>query len=310
VNRAGALTRITGALREGGFTLLNSLNRVQEHRGYSWFEAIIAARSWRESNRTRKPQEEIRQALSVLNGDGLDIQILFDRESASKQIRRAEAPRRLRPTVAERHVEVDDWLLEKQQRLEDTVDRGPGAELAPTARTEAHRRYRSALQVGMERVQRATGRRQNRLFLSIEFNELNEQRINLVRDSCSDRNLILDVVRKSEGEPIIWQEVVARITRANLFLAIWTPSLKGGPGEHGGRPSPWCTWELGVANALGVSMSVFIQDGMDTVDYRAIHGNEFYRTFDGRDPEELRNNIGEAIDHLLQRRAGSWYSRF
>jgi hypothetical protein len=105
--------------------------------------------------------------------------------------------------------------------------------------------------------------------------------------------MTLDVVKRSKQDPIIWQEVLRRIRQRTHFLAVLAPSTKNKRGIK--RPSPWCSWELGVANANQKPCQVLIEEGTDCIDYSMIHGNQFFLPFKRKSADSFRESVKQAI---------------
>lgn len=172
---------------------------------------------------------------------------------------------------------------------------------------------RTALAEGISEVSRVTGLRPRRLFLSIAHTEENEPLIRLVREVCDQSGFVCDVVESGERHTVVRAEVRSRIERATHFLGVWTQSRweRGGRQQaHRGRvhtspvedpkradgrevvapprhrtrkwrprPSPWCLWEIAVAEVLGRPFRVVVQEGMSFVDYEALYSASFALRF-------------------------------
>jgi hypothetical protein len=300
-DRAGALASITGVLKTHDVTILSSLNRIQVHQGFNWFEAIVSKASWRQTRPTRRngsPREELEQMLRSPALEQYGPELFFDRQTAARAMRCA-APRSNGPIIPPLVPQnLDLWLAETERRLEPPS----GGSKQPRGRAPANGSVSSgparlALKTAIEKVRRASGHLRPQVFLSIEFTTLNQQRIATVRDICRTVGISLDVVQSSKSQPIIWQEVLARLRASTHFVAVWTPSEK--KGARGRRPCPWCLWELGVANAFGLPFRVVIQKDTNTIDYMSMHGSQFYSTFERDRAEEFRRAIEEAIAGLV-----------
>jgi predicted amino acid-binding ACT domain protein len=298
-DRPGALASLTGMLKKHDVTILSSLNRVQAHHGFSWFEAVFSKGSWRDGKATRhhsSPREELARMLCSPPLQRYAPALFFDRRSAARAMRCPSPPsnRLIPPTVPEK---LDSWLAAAERRLEHSIGESPRRCGRAVAAACCNETERLALATAIDRVRRASGRLRPQIFLSLEFTTLNQQRIAAVRDICQAVGVSLDVVRSSTSESIIWQEVQARLRAATHFLALWTPSEK--KGAKGRRPSPWCLWELGAANALGLPFRVVIQKDTNTIDYISMHPSQYYASFDRDNTDEFRRVVREAVDTLI-----------
>ncbi len=197
--------------------------------------------------------------------------------------------------------DVDNWLKEKEKEHAklNYQSRAKG-KLSPTIDKKAaqRNRQRNALRIGIEKVRRETGRLRPKVFLSIEFTKANEQRIKFVEEYCKQAGLSFDVVRqpKDINNRVIRTEVISRIRDATHFIGVWTPSSKGP--KKNKRPSPWCVWELGIANALGLPSDILAQKGTDLVDYSVIHGTDFYYPYgtSGEFRDKIKRIINDICD--------------
>jgi hypothetical protein len=163
--------------------------------------------------------------------------------------------------------------------------------------------YVRALKAGIEKVQNETDRLRPKVFLSIEFTERNQKRIEAIRAACHLGGVDIEMVRSSTGEEVLWREIIERMRQSTDFVAVWTPSPKAPLGSK--RPSPWCLWELGVANALGIQARVMIEKGTDVQDYIVIHGGEFYYPFST--PDEFHSNVAKIVELITKRRIDALY---
>ena len=276
----GALESITDALQRAGITILCSLNRVQEHLGKNWFEAVLSSHAWRVplSGGHAEPAEIVRQILDAPEMHSYDLSVFFDHAEANSSM--------LQPEVATtnqgqffvlKREDVDQWLNAKEAELARVSNDLEGIDSRDRYNNAPSLRHARALRTGIAQVRRETARLKRRIFISIEFTTKNEPKIAAVERACRQEGITYDVVRTPKDQRIIWEEVIDRMRDTTDLIAIWTPSIKAPPPSK--RPSPWCVWELGIANALGLTPYVFADHTADLADYKLIHGSEFYYEF-------------------------------
>ncbi|HYC59202.1 MAG TPA: hypothetical protein VEK79_06505 [Thermoanaerobaculia bacterium] len=286
----GAIESITAALSTEGITLLCALNRVQEHLGHNWFEAVLSSSKWRTSmeETAKAARHQIEDILTSADLSQYRLQLFFERAQARNAMRERVTTYREAYYIRPNDRDLDLWLEERERDLQVLSETSRERSLTP-----AEKRYERALTLGIERVRSETGRMKRKIFLSIEFTKRNRPRIEWIESECKRAGFAVDVVKDSKDEPIIWREVIERIERATDVIAVWTPSEKTKPTK---RVSPWCLWELGAANALRKGSHVLLQEGMDPLDYRLVHGVEYYYRFD--DDNEFRTELARIIEKI------------
>jgi hypothetical protein len=284
----GALESITDALQSNHITILCSLNRVQEHLGKNWFEAVLSSQAWHVTTSAEKqepPTEIVRQIMTAPDMEPYDLKVLFnpiDTNEIMLQTDTADVSHGR--AFMDKREDVDEWLDAREKDLSvlenkllkiDSRDR----------RSALAVRHADALRSGIARVRLETARLKRQIFVSIEFTKKNELKIAAVQRACRKMGITFVVVRAPKDQKIIWQEVIAQMRDTTDFIGIWTPSIKASPPSIKApprskkRPSPWCVWELGLANALGLPAYIFGDDAADLTDYKAIHATEFYYDF-------------------------------
>lgn len=294
-DKRGVLSAVTDALRKKNITILCALNRVEEHLGHNWFEVVVSSSQWRTPSvdqPAQPPKEVIDEILNSAELRSYRLSWFFEYTESRKAMREAVAASnpwsvyQLQPAD-----DLDQWLAQKDSELL-ALSRERDADGRFAALADPDIRYGRALKDGINKVRRATNQVRRRIFLSIEFTARNEVKIKLVQTACRMAGVDLEIVRDSEGHNVIWQEVIERMQQSTDFVAVWTPSSKVNDGSK--RPSPWCLWELGVANALGLRARVLLEKGTDVAEYRLIHGEEFYYEFGTAD------DFGRRIDKIIR----------
>jgi len=300
VDKQGALSSITDEIRKQNVTVLCALNRVQEHLGYNWFEAVLSSQKWRSNKSDTNlvdPKEEIKAILSSKNLEDYKLTWFFTPDDAKKaMLERINLPGNNQPFMPKR-LNVNMWLKEKEEELGKLGIESRKKDIRSRTTNQNSLRkadQRLALLSGIEKVRRETGLLRNQVFLSLEFTDINKERIPVIADCCREVDLAFDVVETPKNEKAISAEVISRIRNSTHFIAIWTPSAKGPDGK---RPSPWCLWELGVANALGKPFYVLVQNGTELLDYNIIHHSNFYYPFGS--PGEFKTKVNEIINSII-----------
>lgn len=194
---------------------------------------------------------------------------------------------------------------------------------------------RKTLAMGLSEVIRIANLRPRRLFLSIAHTRANEELVAVVRDVCQSMGFSCDVVDATERDMGVRAEIRRRIELATHFLAVWTDSRwdanfasnrsrgrpndsrpatpgtvertgdraarrKDDPRDRRPRPSPWCLWEIAVAEVLNRPRRVLIQDGISRADYEALYSAEFaFRFVRNRKLDEFRRKVEQAVQSLL-----------
>ena len=281
-DRPGAVAAITGAIKQQGITILCALNRVQIHQGVNWFEMIVSKTEWGPQRHSGSlPTEQVEKILEGKELSKYNPEIFFSRSKADRSMRTKQAvPIRRQVRILRRQVAVEDWLKTSEQRMDAVVDK----------------HEKRILQIGLRKVREATGRLVPTVFLSLEFSKVNRARIQVVRDCGQELGVRIDVVESARREHVVWHELVDRISRATHFISIWTPTEKSP--ETDNRPSPWCLWELGVANALRKPFAVAIQEGTNMLDYGKIHGGRVYFPF--HDEAEFKKKIFDLLSEIIE----------
>ncbi len=286
-DRPGAVAAITDSIKQEGITILCALNRVQIHQGVNWFEMILSKAEWGSQNGALSlpPSGQVSEILDSSELSEYNLEIFFERSKADRAMRSQQTtPIRRHLRVLRRKTEVGDWLESSERRL----------------RGATGKRERRAIQIGLEKVRKATGRVIPVVFLSLEFSQVNRSRIQIVRDCGEKLGVRIDVVESARREHVVWHELVDRVSRATHFVSVWTPTEKGQGTDD--RPSPWCLWELGVANALHKPFAVVIQEGTSMLDYGEIHGGRVYSPF--RDEAEFKRMINELLKQIVEGKLG------
>lgn len=296
-DRPGALSAITDQIRKNNITILSALNRIQRHQGRSWFEVILSKEEWAEvggPSAEGSRQEEVALLLSDHDlREAYAPEPYFDRNEADSAMSAPpgdEAPPAV--WVLKRQEPLRRWLAEKESILQNVTKGAPESGIEKIARASAI----AALGLGIKKVRVAHGQVRPRLFLSLEFSPTNEVRIDIARSSCDSRGISLDVVKGTEEKPVVREEVLARISRATHFIGLWGPSQKD---QDSRRCSPWLLWELGVASALRMPYGVLVEEGTNTLDYVAIHGERFYYSFSASDGSSFRQQFERCLDLVL-----------
>jgi hypothetical protein len=218
--------------------------------------------------------------------------LFFDRANADSALRApatGEADSKiilLRPKI-----KFEVWLAEREKYLKRI------SEPSTTQGTQEQSVKRSALRLGIQMVRRARHRVSPRLFLSIEFTEVNEERIDIARTWCTERSILLDVVKRSKDHRVVRDEVLNRINEATHFIGVWTPSPKDSTAS---RCSPWMLWELGVASARAIPARVLIQEGLLHSEYKAIYPEVFYFSFSSREAGSFRGEFEQACSQVFR----------
>lgn len=293
-DRPGALAAITGQIQSGGVTVLAALNRLQRHQGRSWFEAVLSKDGWTgpgSPTELTSRHEEIYDLVAQVDVNQttkgeFSPTLFFDRSEADAALRAPATEASdsgiilLRPKV-----HFESWLSEKEQYLRRLSE--------PPAETDSQELSikRSALSSGIRLVRYARNKVSPRLFLSIEFTEVNDERIDIARAWCVGRGIDLDVVKRAKDQPVVRDEVLSRIHSATHFIGVWTPSAKSLDGD---RCSPWMLWELGVASARAIPARILIQEGLKHQDYKAIYPEVYYFSFSANKSGSFRREFEQA----------------
>jgi glycine cleavage system regulatory protein len=292
-DKKGALESITDALQKNGITILCALNRVQEHLGQNWFEVVLSSHRWRYAD---VPQVNllVRGILEAPDLAKFNLQSFFDPSAAAFAMRPQDP---LVKTHRTPHyplrTDVDEWLNAKVAALATVENKLNAIDSRDRTLSAPAVREANALRSGTAKVRRETDRRQRSIFLSLEFTKQNDAKIDLFEQACRQTGVILDVVRKPKDQKTIWLEVMKRMQQATDFVAIWTPSSKW---KNSKRPSPWCVWELGIANALRLPYYVMCDKKTDVKDYTVVHSGRFYYPYDGN--KELSAEIHRIVREI------------
>jgi len=305
-DQKGAISAITDQLRQHGITLLTALNRVQKHKGTNWFEAILSKDEWRgpDARQERERQEEeVRRLIEVDELGRFNPKVFFDPHERSRAMREGPADEASPGYwILEREAPPLQWITAREKdlsALRDEIDqRARQPRYTDGQETDSdigarHRRKRS-LQKGIHQVRHARGIIKPTVFLSLEYSIINAERIAQAERICRRVDIRLDVVRRSEEERVIHQEVLARLRKATHFIGLWTPT------EHdrdNKQPTPWCLWELGAASALSLPTAILVEKGMDVSAYIAIHRGEYYVRFGG---DALESDFEQAFREGLR----------
>ncbi len=309
----GAIAAVTDAIRKHDITILTSLNRLQSHLGISWFEAVLAKRTWTRpenmtiDDRLREIRGEIGHVVGPNVRDEFDVSVYFEPKDADAKHkvegaglvsghgdRGRAAAQRLHPP--RRPIAMGMWLEERERLLDSRrsprtlSDAGTQPDDDESLGAPSPRERRLALEVGVDVVRRLTGRVRRRLFLSIAQIEVNTARVQQVRTACEDHGFVFDYLELEERNNVVTREIRERIARCTHFLAVWTPSRwdRARPNRRKlQRPSPWCLWELAVAETLERPFRVLIQDCVAKVDFEAVYSSKFFYSF-GSDDGEAR----------------------
>jgi hypothetical protein len=224
-----------------------------------------------------------------------DLKVLFNPTDTNEAMFQTETANvRRGHAFMDRREDVDLWLDAREKDLtllEDkllTIDsRDPRS---PSAVRQA-----AALRSGIARVRLETARLKRRIFVSIEFTEENELKIGAVERACRKVGITFVVVTAPNDQNIIWREVIEQMRDTTDFIGIWTPSSKT---PRSTRPSPWCVWELGLANAMGLPAYVFGDHAADLADYKAIHATEFY--YDFKSMKEFEDKVMHVVQIIAK----------
>ena len=289
----GALESITDALKRNDITILCSLNRVQEHLGKNWFEAVLSSPTWRVTRSTSAhvpPTEFVRHIMNDPELQAYDLRLFFEPEDAKEAMETDTTETNHGQAYADQREDVDRWLTAKEADLA-TIE----SELQRTDSRDGYREA-AALRAGIKKVRQETARLKRKVFISVEFTDENELKIAAAEVACRKMGFTPIVVRTPKDQRIIWEGVIERMRDCTDFVGIWTPSSKTLESK---RPSPWCVWELGIANALGLRTYVFGDLNADLTDYRAIHGTEFYYKF--KTALEFDEHFSEVMQDIARR---------
>ncbi|HYW13719.1 MAG TPA: hypothetical protein VE871_17285, partial [Longimicrobium sp.] len=294
-DRPGALSAITDAIRTSGLTVLSGLNRVQRHQGRSWFEVILSKENWKGAHHSAEQRrDEVQAALQKYSfGEEFGPELYFDRKQADEAMR---TPAKDDATAAAWYLErtqgIEEWLSEKEGLLSESMAGASSDEAAVS--TSA---YMSALALGIKKVRASRGHIRPRVFLSVEFSKVNQERIETARECCVTRGIDFVVVQGTEEQPVIRDEVLSRIGSATHFIGLWAPSEKDPASK---RCSPWLSWELGVASAHRMPYGIVVEKGTNTMDFAHIHGERFHFTFTADQPGSFRREFQRCLDVVLR----------
>jgi predicted amino acid-binding ACT domain protein len=295
-DRPGALSAITKKLSNAGITILAALNRVESHQGRNWFEVLLSHADW--------------SAVSV--GDDSIHQVQLEQLLDDQELRRfackpffslADSKKAMRASPVDgigagpwrpQGARGRDAWIEKTARLAHSTS--SGIDLSWDRQTRQRRAAaHSNLVDGLRRFQRAINRLPRRVFVSMELTDINKVRAEILRKVAATRGVEIDVVDSPKGRSRrIAGEVLARLRDCSHFLGVWTPWSKAS--DESTRPSPWCGWELGAAQALGLPSYILLEKNTKADDH--IEKDLFYAVFSS--VQEFESTAEAAVDEFLR----------
>lgn len=266
-------------------------------------------------------------------------QVYFNQRAADDRVREKRAPPPNTPLRNQRKpVLVGEWLegrntllKEVDAKRDDRSEHDDHMLFHAPLDDRTDRNDRRTLAEGVAEVIRITRLRPRRLFLSIAHIAQNDDLVDVVRDVCHQNQFYCDVVTSTERSMGVRAEVRRRIEDCTHFLGVWTHSrwdsgtdesgrfrverrrgpdtAEGEPSKRNGadevvderlpRPSPWCLWEIAVAEVLGRTIRVAIQDGMSRADYEALYSAEFaFRFVRDRGLSDFARQVEKALRSL------------
>jgi len=290
----GALSDFTEVLKDERFTVLTALNRVQRHQGTNWFEVIVSKTAWARDEGLPETERQEQVATVLLKSGLIDRESLFFNPSdADTVMRQGQGEGKIRPRMLKRAIGLEEWLASKEEHLEELENEKEGQE-------DLARRIK-ALKRGISAVRAASGLGRPKIFISIQFTKKNLDRVREAERSCSEMEVDLEVSYGYRERKIVREEVLSSIRGCTHFIGVWTPWTKEEE-ELSDRPSPWCLWEVGVANTLGLPFAVLIEKGTQADDFKVLHGQEFYHSFEKERTDSFRDAFEAALAQVLGQR--------
>ena len=295
----GALESITDTLQRNHISILCSLNRVQEHLGKNWFEAVLSSQAWRVTSpgeNQEPPAEIVRRIMTTAEMEPYDLKVLFNPKETNEVMLQTETTKVSHGRAyMDKREDVDAWIDAREKDLT-----GLETKLLKIDSRDRHSaplvRHAAALRSGIARVRMETARLKRRIFVSTEFTKKNELKIAAVQRACRKVGITFVVVRApNKDQKVIWREVIDQMRDTTDFIGIWTPSIKA---PSSSRPSPWCVWELGLANAMGIPAYVFGDHTADLADYKAIQGEHFY--YDFKNMKEFEDKVMHVVQIIAK----------
>jgi hypothetical protein len=231
----GALAAITASLKGAKITILTSLNRLEEHLGASWFEAVLACDEWRRSDDTPLDaaldlmRENVARILASVPAS-YECRVYFKSDEANDAVLAKRVAATRTPLRDQRIAEpLEQWLTRATERLERLERRSnqPGARPGSSSHDSSdfeEPAERRALALGLAEVRRISNRRRHKVFLSIAHTSANAELVAAVRDICKSMDFEMDLVDSTERDLGVRAEIRRRIELSTHFLGVWTDS--------------------------------------------------------------------------------------
>jgi hypothetical protein len=280
----GAIASITAALRKAGFNILTSLSRLHDHGGRAQFELVL---QHSHSHSAAEFRENFEQALAdhpVVQE--LGITVSYDQHYRS-------AARQMTPLVSGRNNNGPEQVQSNPtaRRLTDLCKVFEHRLSLPQPLPDDAIRYDIARRLLKEEIEvRRLGRLPITLFVSYAFKD--KKRFARIVREAGERRIEIVTGKKLGQQRVHRDGIIALIRRSTHFVGIWTEEGALPFGDEY-LPSPWLTWELGVAEACGIPMRLLISRQIHDESWKRIYPEVPHIVFDAKDElESVRFVLG------------------
>jgi hypothetical protein len=260
----GALAAITGAIRHAGFNILTSLARLHRHGESAEFEAVLQGPSPDVSREAL--QARLEAALSTEEVCAHRVGICYPRgygfaDDVFKPL--TPAPQQhLLPLGNEQEstpLSLNGLHLAKPSKTTEQILNEKVRDYGTQVEDPVPPRDASArLELARELLRQGAGM----CFLSYHFDDggVHAKKIS----DRSKRGVGMKLVDGRDLNHGVHRDgIIERMRGCTHFLGIWTAA--GGRKVRSGKwwPSPWMHWELGVAQTLGLTWHLLIEETLD-----------------------------------------------